>query len=300
MCLQHLQFALVASDCGSLRRAAEMLSVRHSVLSRSIAQLEHIVGVALFERSSGGVRPTAAGQAVLRLARSVLEQVDTLVEIGRHSGRGEMGCLSVGFNTSMSAGSLRATLLELKRRFPNIELATLERPRARLANALRTGRIDIVISPGQPVPTDNKVLSLWGERVLILLPMDHPLAGRDPLYWTDLRDETILLSEYDPAPELERLLASKLGHSREHQRIERHDVSRGIIKSLVTMGLGLSLAIESDAGATLGGLLYREVRDGSGVSRIGFFAEWRTDNPNPALKRLIDLLEERHPSPSGA
>ncbi|MGY4596944.1 DNA-binding transcriptional LysR family regulator [Bradyrhizobium sp. GM22.5] len=274
-----------------------MLSVRHSLLSRSIAQLEHQVGVTLFERSSAGVKPTAGGRAVLRVARLVLEQVDTLVQTGRHSGRGDIGRISIGFNTSMSAGSLRATLMELKRRFPQIELATLERPRARLADALRSGRVDVVISPGQPLSTNNKVLSLWSERILVLLPMDHRLAGRDPFYWTDLRNETILLSEYDPARELESLLASKLGQPSDGPKTERHDVSRGIIKSLVTMGLGLSLAIESDAGATLGGLLYQEVRDISGISRIGFFAEWRADNGNPALARLLELLSERYPSP---
>lgn len=115
--LQHLRFAVVASDCGSLRRAAELLSVGHSSLSRSIGQFEHLVGTTLFERSSGGVKPTLAGRGVLSIARLILEQLDSLVETGRSIGGGETGRISIGFCTSISAGNLRATLVEFKNAF---------------------------------------------------------------------------------------------------------------------------------------------------------------------------------------
>jgi hypothetical protein len=47
-------------------------------------------------------------------------------------------------------------------------------------------------------------------------------------------------------------------------RIERHDVSHGINKSLVSLGFGISLVTGSDIGASFSGLMYRELRDGSG------------------------------------
>src|SRR6266700_297458 len=59
--LKQLRFAVAAADYGSLRQAAELLSIRHSILSRSIRQLEYLIGVAIFERSGGGVKPTPAG-----------------------------------------------------------------------------------------------------------------------------------------------------------------------------------------------------------------------------------------------
>src|SRR5882672_5011803 len=60
--LQHLRYAVTARDQGSLRRAAESLSVQQSTLSRCIRQLEHSIGMTIFERSSGGVRATDAGR----------------------------------------------------------------------------------------------------------------------------------------------------------------------------------------------------------------------------------------------
>jgi len=295
--LQHLRFAVAAGDYGSIRRAADILLVRHSVLSRSIVQLEDRVGVALFKRSRGGVTPTLAGRTVLRIARLILEQVDTLLESGRHSGRGEVGRLSIGFCTSISAGNLRATLAEFKHRHPRIEIATVERSRMRLATALRNGTADVLIVTGEVPLPDNNVRSLWSERILVSLPEDHVLAASPVVYWTDLRSETVLLSQYDPGRELEDLLISHLSSPTDRPKIERHDVSRGIIKSLISMKLGISLVLESDIGASFAGLVYRELRGGNGPTRVGFSAHWRADNENPALNNFITLLAERYPSP---
>ncbi|MHC6154782.1 LysR family transcriptional regulator [Bradyrhizobium elkanii] len=298
--LHHLRSAVAANDCGSFRQAAELLEVRHSVLSRSISQLEHLVGVTLFERSTGGVVPTPAGRAMLRMSRMILEQVDTLVTTGKSSGRGEVGRLSVGFCTSISAGNLRASLTEFRRRTPLVELTTVERSCICLINALRNGTIDVAVVPGGRSPPDQKSMPVWSERILILLPKDHPLAAQDVVHWTDLRNETLLLSQHDPGDDMEDLLVSKLIAPEDRPKVERHDVSRGILKCLISMGLGVSLVMESDVGATVAGIVYRELQDGTGPSRIGFHAQWMTDNENPVLKRFLDLLTERYPSPSPA
>jgi len=116
--LQHLRYAVSAAEHGSFRRAAEALLLRQSTLSRCIRQLEETIGMTVFERSSGGVRATPAGQDFLRTARSILEQVDALMTTAQSTGRGEAGRLAVGFYTSLSAGNLRASLMDIGQRFP--------------------------------------------------------------------------------------------------------------------------------------------------------------------------------------
>jgi DNA-binding transcriptional LysR family regulator len=94
--------------------------------------------------------------------------------------------------------------------FPQIELATVERSQTRLVTALRNGVLDaLIVTDGIP-KLDNKSLPLWSERILVALPHDHALTERECLYWTDLRQETVLLSQYDPGREFEQLLVSKL------------------------------------------------------------------------------------------
>ncbi|UPJ48440.1 LysR family transcriptional regulator [Bradyrhizobium sp. 200] len=291
----RLQHVVAAADYGSFRQAAHALSITQSTLSRSVQLLEHSIGVVIFERSSGGVRVTPAGRHFLRMTRSILEQIDALIASTRANGSGEAGRLVIGFCTSLTAGNLRATLLDYRKLFPQVELATVERSRTRLATALRNGVIDVCIITGDPQPFDSKTIPLWSERILVVLPNDHPLAARQIIYWTDLRDQTVLLSHYDPGRELEDLLNAKLVFPEHRPRIERHDVSRGVIKSLIAVGFGISLVLESDIGANFSGLVYRELRDGTGPSRIGFSAVWRCDNENPALQNLLKLLGERYP-----
>ncbi|NNM56924.1 MAG: LysR family transcriptional regulator [Acidocella sp.] len=70
--LRQMWYALMAADQRSVRRAAVMLNVRQSTLSRRIHQLEEQIGVSLFDRSSGGVSPTQAGREFLRIIGRIL------------------------------------------------------------------------------------------------------------------------------------------------------------------------------------------------------------------------------------
>jgi DNA-binding transcriptional LysR family regulator len=293
-----LRCAVVAADQGSFRRAAEVLLVRQSTLSRGIRQLEQLIGMSIFDRSSGGVTATQSGRGFLRHARSILEQIDSLVTTADRTSRGEAGHLSVGFHTSLSTGSLRSTLLDFRQRFPSVELGLVEMSRTHLMSALRNGTIDTAIVTGEATERNGRPLPLWSERILLALTEGHPLADRETIYWTDLRDETILLSQCDQEREFEDILISKLAPSENRPRIERHDVNRDTIKSLVGLGFGVGLVTECDIGSSVAGLIYRELRDGTGPSRIGYSAHWRADNDNPTLAGFLALLTDRYPSPT--
>ncbi|MET4239734.1 LysR family transcriptional regulator [Bradyrhizobium sp. RT10b] len=296
--LQQLRFAVTAADIGSFRQAADALRLRQSQMSRCVRQLEQSIGIVVFERSSGGVKPTPGGREFLRTARIILEQVDALVASAKTTRRGETGKLAVGFCTSLSTGNLRATLLDFKVHFPHVELVTVERSRTRLTTALRNGALDIVVVTGPTPLPESQTVPLWCERILVALPENHPLTTRDAVLWTELRNQTVLLSQYDPGQELEDVLISKLPLPGDRPQIEHHDVSRGIIKSLISMGLGISLVMESDIGASFAGLVYRELHDGIRPSYLSFSAHWRGDNGNPALHGFLKLLAERYPSPA--
>jgi DNA-binding transcriptional LysR family regulator len=274
--------------------------LKQSTLSRVIRQLEEVVEAKLFERSGCGVRVTPAGRDFLRMARSILSQMEAVVATARNNGRGEAGRLAVGFYTSLSAGSLRATLVDFRQKFPQVELNMTEASRSDLIVALRNGALDIAIFAGEMPLVDNAVLPVWSERVLVALPETHFLASQSSIYWTDLRAETILLTQCDLGRELEDLLMAKLVSLSDRPKIDRQNVSRGIIKSLISAGFGVSLVTESDVGASFAGLTYREVRDGTGPSRVGFTAHWQQDNTNPTLGSFLTLLGERYALPVGA
>jgi DNA-binding transcriptional LysR family regulator len=205
------------------------------------------------------------------------------------------GQLTVGFYTSLSTGNLRSCLIEFHGRFPDIQLDMVEGPRERLYSGILDARIDIAIVTGEIGNSPGKSKTLWNERIMVALPDKHRLAASSIVYWTDMRDETFLFSSHDPGPEMQDILLAKLPSAGKRPKLMNYDVDCEKIKCAVRAGFGLSLTCEAGAAAGFPGVVYREVRDGHGPSQISYTAHWNTDNPNPALKRFIALLEERHP-----
>ncbi|WP_095203479.1 LysR family transcriptional regulator [Mesorhizobium carmichaelinearum] len=293
--LCHLRYAVAAAHYGSFRRAAEALGVKQSSLSRRIRQMEDRLGVAVFERSSSGVRLTVAGTEILRTSRHLVDGLDHMMASAKAAGRGEAGRLAVGLYTSLSAGNLRASLMEHARRFPQVEIRAVEIARASLFVGLEHGTLDVAIVTGEPASREGEAMALWGERIMVALPETHPLAANEIVYWTDLRGETFLLSQRDPGPELRDILLAKLASPGVQPKIVSQDVSRESITSLVGAGLGVGLICEADIGTYYAGVVYRDVQDGNGPSRISYAAYWQSDNDNPALAHFLKLLEERYP-----
>lgn len=292
--LRHLRHAVAAARHGSFRRAAEALGVKQSSLSRRISQLEERLGILLFERTSGGVRLTAAGHKILITSRYLVEAVDHLAATAREMAAGEAGHLTVGFYTSLSAGNLRASLIEFASRFPDVEIRTYEGPRTCLLAGVDAGRLDVAIVTGDSVRGDGKVMGLWSERIMVALSESHRLASNDIIYWTDLKDETFLFSQHDPGPEIQDILIAKLAAPGERPQIVSHYVSCENIRSLVGAGFGVSLMCEAGAGAAHSGVAYRKVRDGNGPGSISYAAYWRDNSDNPALAHFLSLLRGRY------
>lgn len=78
--LKHLRYAEVAERCGSFRKAADLLAIKQSNLNRRVRHLEEQLGVVLFERTNGGVRPTLAGRGFVNGVRRILEELQILIE----------------------------------------------------------------------------------------------------------------------------------------------------------------------------------------------------------------------------
>ncbi|PWR19927.1 LysR family transcriptional regulator [Zavarzinia compransoris] len=293
--LKHLRYAEAAERCGSFRKAADSLALKQSNLSRRIRYLEDALGVTLFERTSCGVRATAAGRDFVHGVRGVLSELQIVIDGTKAVGRGEAGYLTIGFYTSLSTGNLRASLVEYGHRFPEVEISTVEGSRSRLFDGIQNGSVDIAVVTGEPASDFNHSMALWSERILVALPENHPLAANEIIYWMDLKRERFLLSERDPGPEIQDILVAKLSSPGDLLDIVRHDVSPENIKSLVGAGRGVSVMCEAALGASYAGVVYREARDGNGSTRIGYRAHWRDGNDNPALRNFIRLLEERCP-----
>jgi DNA-binding transcriptional LysR family regulator len=289
-----MRWAIVAARHYSLRQAANTLNVRQSTLSRRLRELECRLGAALFERSSSGTRPTLAGQEFLEAAQRIIADVDSACHRLKARTEGKSGRLTIGVSTSFSTGNLRATLIEYQRRYPEVDVRAADGPRDRLLGDLAINALDILIAPGGSSGWEDRSQPLWSERVIVAVPDGHPLAERGTIHWLELADERLLLPQNGPGPELERLLAAKLGSS-SALSILHQAAGLDRLLSLVGAGYGSLLMLEGGTGLRYDGVVYREVHDDDGPTRLNFKAYWRRRNDSPTLGPFLDMLRERYP-----
>ena len=64
---------------------------------------------------------------------------------------------------------------------------------------------------------------------------------------------------------------------------------------MVGAGWGILLALEGATGAVYPGVIFREVHDDGGSTRVNFRAYWRQVNDNPSLRALLDMFRQRYP-----
>ena len=146
--LRDLRLALVTSQHRSLRQAAEALNIRQSTLSRRLHEIERQLGVVLFERTNGGTRLTTVGLEFVASAKRILDDVDTELQRLRSRSRGELGLLAIGVHASPSAGNMHTTLVEYHRRFPDVDVRTVDGSHERLLCALAGNAVDVAIMTG--------------------------------------------------------------------------------------------------------------------------------------------------------
>jgi len=245
--LRDLRWAVIASQSNSLHRAAEIIGIRQSTLSRRLRDLECQLDTALFERSRKGTRPTAAGLVFLENARLILTQIDETISAVKSHSRGQMGRMTIGICTSFSTGNLHATLADYRRRFPEIEVRTVDRLHERLISDVDAGRIDVAIVIGDRLGNSSHRLSLWMERAVVALPESHALSSRQFVRWEELADERLIVSSREPGPEFQRFLAAKLDIFRDGRFVE-HDIGLDRLLSLVGAGFGITFIPEGATG----------------------------------------------------
>jgi len=296
MCVEvpHLRYVVAAAEHRSFRRAAAALNITQPTLSKRIRELEERLGILLFERSTGGAQLTANGEDFLVVAKRVLADLDSMENYAKATKAGDAGRLHIGFYTAL-AGPLRDMVFGFIQQHPQLDLNIVEDDRVALIPLLDRGSIDIAVVLGEPAYKDYAHMSLWSERVMVAFHKMHPLAERDFVHWTDLRSERFVMSLRDPGPEIKDILFRKLALPGDRPFIKHVKAHHTAMISAVDGQRGVTLVCESSSVPPWPSVVFREVRDGSGPTRLGFVAYWRRNNDNPILKQFLAWLQA-HPA----
>ncbi|QBY02656.1 LysR family transcriptional regulator [Rhodophyticola sp. CCM32] len=297
--LKHLRYAIAAAEHHSFRRAANVIGVHQSAISRRIRDLEDQLGVSLFNRHSGGVELTYAGQNFIEHARPAMGQIGCAASLADACGSGSAGLVRVGIFSSLSSGFISDLLRTYERRHSDVRLDFVEGAPSDHLSAIRQYKMDIAFLTGATTPIGCEGQHLWTERVFVVLPTDDVLANKGELVWADLRNRHFIVSNSDPGPEIHSYLVKHLAQLGHNPSIENCAVGRDNLMQLVSFGRGLTLTSEATTGTTFPGTIYRLLVG----EELPFCAIWSSKNDNPALRRLLSLarvMAKRNQLQSGA
>jgi DNA-binding transcriptional LysR family regulator len=279
--------ALLVAEHLSIRRAAGVLGVRQSAVSRRIRSLEDALGVSLFERYHGGVRITGAGARFFDRARFALLQLDHAAKTAGAAGRGENGQLRIGIFASIATGFLRELIRRFCEQHPNVGLQISEVAFREHLALIRRGRLDVAFVMGAPAISNCETAQLWTERVFVVLAQGHILCRKEEIEWEALRDEQFILRQCDPGPVIQDYLVQRLGDLGHRPSVQRFDVGRETSFHLVALGLGVSLTSEATIANSFPGVEFRPIAGDKDA--IPFSGVWSPKNDNPAFRRFLSL-----------
>jgi LysR family pca operon transcriptional activator len=181
--LRHLQaFAEIVRQ-NSMKRAAELLFLTQPAISRSLAELEEIVGAALLRRGRGGVSLTPEGEFFHRFALTSLAALEQGLAGIEEAGRESAMQFRVGALPSVAARLMPEVVEEISRIAPQIRLTIADGAIGHLTGLLHGGQLDLVIGRlGEPEAMGGlSFTQLYLEEVAVVVRPGHPILDNPDL-----------------------------------------------------------------------------------------------------------------------
>lgn len=186
--LVSLKLFVAVAECANLTRAAEREHLAVSAVSKRIAELEGLAGTPLLQRYPRGVGLTPAGQSLLRHARQMLQLVDRMdAELAAFAG-GVKGHVRLHAVASALNQFLPEEIESFLTRYPGVRISLEERTGKGVVLAVADGSADLGVVSSQTPLQGLAAFPYHTDRLMIGVPVGHPLARRKTVRFADALD----------------------------------------------------------------------------------------------------------------
>ena len=273
---------------GHVTRAADMLGSSQPTVSRELARLEQVLGLALFDRVRGRLQPTARALALLEEVERSYIGLDRIAATAVSLRQFEHARLALACLPALA----HALLPDAARRFMlanpqgGLSITPLESPL--LEHALTEQRFDLGLVERREAPAGTRLAPLLQADEVCVLPANHPLLARRVLRPRDFDAQPFIsLAPSDP---YRQLIDAMFERHAVHRRLAIETASAVSVCSLVRQGLGLAIINPLTALELAGPDLHVRSLSESIPFHVGLVTpELRT--VNPARERFEAVLE---------
>lgn len=273
-------------EYGSFTKAAEILNYTQSGISRMIADLEKEWGVTLLERSKYGVKPTSDGMKLLPYAQNLCADFDKLkMQVDELNGL-QSGLIRIGTFSSVATHWLPNIIKEFQKDYPNIDYELLLGDYTEIEEWIHTGRVDCGFLR-LPTHPDFETIFLEKDKLMAIIPENHPLKDSEKFPVTALCDEPFMLLEKGAKAEISEIF-------------ERNNLTPNVkfttwddyaVMSMVESGLGIAILPELILKRVPYRILAKEL-DVPAYRNIGLALRDK-ETASLAVKRFVEYLQYR-------
>ncbi|MEU7475019.1 LysR substrate-binding domain-containing protein [Lentzea sp. NPDC042327] len=285
--LRHLRyFAAVAETC-HFGQAAKRLNMAQPALSNAIKQLEDELGVSLLVRTTRRVELTEAGKFFLDEALHTLGRVDAGIHGVRLLNEGQSGLVRIGLTCSVTFAHMPFLIQSIRRELPGVEfevhsdLSTEEQ-----CVRLRDQTLDLgVVHP--PVPDGVELIPICEEPLIVVLPLDHPLAEKKSVGIADLRDESFITGAKPETGIANAVM--KMCLNADFSLRKKHVVSNmPTLLALVASGLGIGVVPDAARSVPVPGVTFRPLSE---APMVPVALAWLRSKQSPVLADVVRTFE---------
>ena len=296
--LRHLRYFLTVADEGSVTRAAERLHISQPPLSQQIKELERMVGVPLFERTSQGMTLTAAGMAFRTEAQRSLQAAQDARQAALRASQGHTGTLRVGFTTSAAFHpAVTGSLQSFRSAWPEVQVLLEESNTTRLSEALLSGTLDAAfVRPGSQAPGALRLQPFKDEPMKVVLPASHPLAGQRRIALHRLAKEPFVLFPRSVGPGLHDAVVQACRDAGFEPLRGPETLQLSSVINLVAAGMGVSVVPDSLTQIQLPGVRYLGIHGTAPKASLALAWPHHCNTPTVQnLAQIANALGERAP-----
>ena len=187
--LTDLRLFIAIVEAGSISKGADTVHLALASASARVSGMEAMLGVSLLDRGRRGVTPTAAGRALLHHARSIGAAVEQMRGDLRGFSTGLKGSIRMLSNTAALVELLPAALRTFLAAHPDVDIDIEERTSADIVAAVAEGRAEFGVIANSADAGRLETIALSSDRLVLIVPATHPLAGREAVSFAELLEE---------------------------------------------------------------------------------------------------------------
>lgn len=190
--LRNLRLIRAIAGCGQLSLAAQQLSMTQPAASRSLGEIENLIGDALFLRHPGGMEPTPLGEVLIRHTYAVLGQLENALGEVEAFRQGTSGTVRVGAVTGSAVRFVVPAIQKLKAQSRSATISVDVAPSEELLMGIAGGEFDIALCrpSAEGVTSDLQIDRGRVEVLRVVARADHPLQDKKKVSFADLQDLT--------------------------------------------------------------------------------------------------------------